>query len=49
MRYKNDKKILNLSSPDSFFFQAQNAPKSVFVRGAPDPAGGANDAPPHTL
>jgi len=45
MRYKNDKKIPNLSSPDSFF-QAQNAPKSVFGRGtAPDPAGGAYDAP----
>jgi len=28
-------------------FQAQNAPKSVFGRGsAPDPAGGAYDAPP---
>jgi len=37
MRYKNDKKISNLSLPDSFF-QAQNAPKSVFGRGsAPDP------------
>jgi len=29
------------------FFQAQNAPKSVFGRGyALDPAGGAYDAPP---
>jgi len=28
------------------FFRAQNAPKSVFGRGsAPDPAGGAYDAP----
>jgi len=36
----------NLSSSDSFF-QPQNAPKSVFGRGyAPDPAGGAYDAPP---
>jgi len=43
MRYKNDKKITNLSSPHSFF-QAQNAPKSVFVSD-PDPAGGAYDAP----
>ena len=40
------KKISNLSSSDSFF-QAQKAPKSVFGRGsAPDPAGGAYDAPP---
>ena len=32
------------------FFQAQNAPKPVFGRGsAPDPAGGAYDAPPDTL
>jgi len=31
MRYKNDKKISNLSSPDSFF-QAQNAAKFVFGR-----------------
>jgi len=29
-----------------FFFQVQNAPKPVFDRGsAPDPAGGAYDAP----
>jgi len=49
MRYKNDKKISNLSSPDSFF-QAQNAPKSVFGRGsAPDPTGGAYNAPPDPL
>ena len=49
MRYKNDKKISNLSSPDSFF-QAQNAPKSVFGQGsAPDLAGGAYDAPPDPL
>ena len=49
MRYKNDKKISNLSSPDSFF-QAQNAPKSVFGRGsAPDPAEGAYDASPDPL
>jgi len=46
MRYKNDKKISNLSSPDSFF-QAQNAPKSIFGRGSDlDPAGGAYDATP---
>jgi len=44
MRYKNDKKISNLTSPDSFF-QAQNAPKCS----APDPAGGAYDAPPDLL
>jgi len=32
------------------FFQAQNAPKSVFGRGsAPDPAGGAYDASPDPL
>jgi len=49
MRYKNDKEISNLSSPDSFC-QAQNAPKSVFGwDSAPDPAGGAYDAPPDTL
>jgi len=49
MRYKNDKKISNLLSPDSFF-QAQNAPKSVFDRGSIlDPAGGANDTPPDPL
>ena len=42
------RKISNSSSPD--FFQAQNAPKSVFGRGsAPDPAGGAYDAPPDPL
>ena len=41
---------INFSSPDSFF-QAQNAPKSVFGRGsAPDPTGGANyDAPSDPL
>jgi len=49
MRYKNDKKISNLSSPHSFF-PAQNAPKSVLGRGsAPDPAGGAYDAPPDPI
>jgi len=49
MRYKNDKKISNLSSPDSFF-QAQNAPKSVFGRGsAPAPAGGDYGASPDPL
>jgi len=33
-----------------FVFQAQIAPKSVFGRGsAPDPAGGAYDAPPDPL
>jgi len=37
----------NLSSPDSFF-QAQNAPKSVFGL-ATDPAGGAYDVPPDPL
>ena len=32
------------------FFQAKNAPKFVFGRGsAPDPAGGAYDAPPDSL
>jgi len=42
-------KILNLLSPHGFF-QAQNAPKPVFGRGsAPDPAGGAYDAPPDPL
>ena len=49
MRYKNGK-ISNSSSTDSFFFQYQNAPKSVFGRGsAPDPTGGAYDAPPEPL
>jgi len=49
MRYKNNKKISNLSSPDSFF-QTQNAQNSVFGRGfAPDPAGGAFGAPPDPL
>ena len=43
MRYKMKKNIT--SSPDSFF-QAQNAPKSVF---GPDPAGGAYDAPSDPL
>jgi len=47
MRYKNDKKISNLSSPDSFL-QAQNEPKSVYGR-TPDPAGGAYDAPSDPL
>ena len=49
MRYKNDKKISNLSSTDSFFFQAQNAPKSVFQPGLrPGPRWGSlrYDAPP---
>ena len=42
-------KIPNLSSPDSFF-QAQNAPKSVFGwSSGPDHAGGAYDAPPDPL
>jgi len=37
IRYKNDKNISHLWSPDSLF-QPQNAPKSVFGRGsAPDP------------
>jgi len=41
--------LLNLLSPHGFF-QAQNAPKPVFGRGsAPDPAGGAYDAPPDPL
>ena len=41
--------LLNLLSPHGFF-QAQNAPKPVFGRGsAPDPAGGAYDAPPGLL
>jgi len=39
-------KISNSSSPDSFFFQAQNAPKSVFGQ---DPARRAHDAPPDPL
>ena len=34
IRYENDKKISNSSSPD-VFFQAQNAPKPVFGRGCP--------------
>ena len=38
-----------MSSPDSFY-QAKNAPKSVFDQGsAPDPARGAYDAPPDPL
>ena len=49
MCYKNDQKISNLSSPHSFF-QAQNAPKSVFGRGsAPDPTEEAYAAPPDSL
>jgi len=44
MRYKNDKNI-EFVIRDSFY-QAQNAPKSVLGRGsAPDPAGGAYNAP----
>ena len=31
------------------FFQTLNTPKLVFGRGAPDPAGGAYDAPPDPL
>jgi len=42
------RKISNSPSPD--FFQALNAPKSVFGGGsAPDPAGGGYDAPPDPL
>ena len=42
-------KIVNLLSPDGFF-QPQNTPKFVFGRGsAPDPAGGAYDAPSDPL
>ena len=41
-----DKKISNSSSQDLFPFQTQSALKPVFGRGsAPDPAGGAYDAP----
>ena len=40
-------KMTDLWLSDLFFFQAPNAPKLVFGRGsAPDPAGGAYDAPP---
>jgi len=39
-------KLSNSLASDTFF-RAQIAPKSVFSRGsAPDPAGGAYDAPP---
>ena len=49
MRYKNDKKY-QICHHQIRFFQAQNAPKSVFCRGsAPDPAGGAYDTPPDPL
>ena len=42
-------KIVNLLSPDGFF-QPQSTPKFVFGRGsAPDPAGGAHNAPPDPL
>ena len=41
-RYKNDRSVA--------FKIRQNTPKSVFGRGsAPDPAGGAHDAPPAPL
>jgi len=41
----NVKKILNFLV-NTWVFKAQNAPKPVFGRGsAPDPAGGAYDAP----
>ena len=44
MRYKMTKKY-QICHHQIRFFQAQNAPKSVFDRGsAPDPAGGAYDA-----
>ena len=42
MRYKNDKKY-QICHHQIRFFQAQNAPKSVFG------AGGAYDAPPDPL
>jgi len=49
MRYKNDKNIKFVITR-FVFFQAQNAPKSVFGKcSAPDPAGGAYDAPPDPL
>jgi len=42
-------KIVNLLSSDGFF-QPQSTPKFVFGRSsAPDPAGGAYDAPPDPL
>jgi len=51
MRYKMTKKYHICHHHIRFFFQAQNAPKSsVFSWGsAPDPAGGAYDAPPDSL
>ena len=46
---KNDKKISHLSSPDSFF-SSSKCTKIRFRPGpAPDPAGGAYDAPPDPL
>jgi len=49
MRYKNDKKY-QICYHHNLFFQAQNAPKSVFGRAPPpDPAGEAYDAPPNPL
>ena len=49
MRYKNDQKY-QICHRQIRFFPAQNAPKSVFGRGsAPDPTGGAYDAPPDSL
>jgi len=49
MRYKNGKQY-QICHHQIRFFQAQNAPKSVFCRGsAPDSAGGAYDAPPDHL
>ena len=48
MRYKNDKNVKSVIT--RFIFSSSNAPKSVFGRGsAPDPAGGAYDAPPNPL
>jgi len=49
MRYKMTKNI-KFVIVRFVSFQAWNAPKSIFSRGsAPDPAGGAYDAPPDPL
>jgi len=43
-------KINTITSQQMVFFQARNALKTVFGRGfAPDPTGGAYDAPPGPL
>ena len=46
-KYSLQKYEIQNLSPSDVFFQVPDAPKAVFGRGsAPDPCGGAYDAPP---